>query len=266
MGFLDDLKREAEEKMTNEEATLHTKQEQERVFHDVIDPVMRRLFSYSQELAKNLNYVKPDVQPRYTIPGVSVEHAFKQSEYFVDDYHEGRFSFRFMCESGHKYNVKANSEADLDRMKDFLWRNGLRYQSREFFDSAYSKRAEFYIEGRVPVEIQFAARPDTTSIDVVITNYDGFGKTQISILPEDIDDEFNDQLAHFVVRKANRLLEYNRYKFTDEQRRELQSQLGNGSVSAAPATAVRSAPETGPAKAPDKKGGSLLGGLFRRRK
>jgi len=264
MGFLDDLKREAEEKMTHEEAALQAKQEQERVFHDVIDPVMRKLFAYCQELAKNLNYVKPDIQPAYTIPGVKGEHRYAQSDYFVDDYHEGRFSFRYICQSGHKHNVHCTTEADLDRMKDFLWRNGLRYQSREFFDSSYNKRAEFYIEGRVPVEIQFSARPDTGSIDVTVTNYDDFGKTQISLRPQDVTDSFNDQLAHFVVRKENRLLEYNRYKFSEEQRRQLQSQLGNRDAPP-PQPAPAAAPEP-PAPAPEEKGGSLFGGLFRRRK
>ena len=61
MGILDDLKKEAENKKAQEDQEDLVREERERYMREVLDPAMRGLFSFTHDLAKHLNYVKPDI-------------------------------------------------------------------------------------------------------------------------------------------------------------------------------------------------------------
>jgi hypothetical protein len=266
MGILDDLKKEAEGKKVQEEQDALVQEDRERYMREVLDPAMRGLFNFSHDLAKQLNYVNPDITAHYRIPGVRNVQDFKQGEYFVEDYHEGTFTFRFVCSNNQKYRIQTNTDADLERIKDFLWRRGLRYQAREFFDSSYNKAGEFHVEGRVQVDLEFVTRVDSQSIELKISNYGDFETLTVSIDPADVDERFHDELGRFVMRQPGRLLDYNKFRFTDEQRQQLREQLraqfikGIGGAAPPPGLEAEEAKEA----KPEPKG--VLGNLFRRDK
>ncbi|HEY5720091.1 MAG TPA: hypothetical protein VIX81_13360 [Gammaproteobacteria bacterium] len=256
MSFLDDLKKEAEEKQAKEAQAANQAEDRERYLREVLDPTMNRLFHFCHDLSRDLNYVKPDIKVSYTLPGVKGVQEFKQGEYFTEDYHEGHFTFRCICRNDQKYRVLTNNEPDLQKIKDFLWMHGLRYQSREYFDERYTKCGEFFIEGRVQIDFLFTARPDNKSIELKIVNYKEFASFTFSISPDDVDDTFQDEFARYVVRQPNKFNDYNRYKFTEEQRRQLRQQLQGQEVPGA----------EGQAESAKSSSASLLGGLFRRKK
>ena len=226
---------------------------------------MRGLFNFSHDLAKHLNYVKPDIAAHYRLPGVRNVQDFKQGEYFVEDYHEGTFNIRFVCSNGQKYHIRTESEADLERIKDFLWRRGLRYQSREFFDSSYNKAGEFHVEGRVQIDMQFTARLESQSIELKISNYGDFETQTLSLDPVDVDERFHDELGRFIMRQPNRLMDYNKFRFSDEQRQALRQQLREQFISGLGGSETPAGLEEEAAAKP-KAGGSILGNLFRRDK
>jgi len=266
MGILDDLKKQAEEKKASEGKEAQEREERERFVREVLDPTMRSLFNFCHDFSKHLNYVNPDVSAHYRIPGVRNVQEFKQGEYFVEDYHEGRFTFRFVCKNSQKYRIQTNSDADLDRIKDFLWRRGLRYQAREYFDSSYNKAGEFHVEGRVQVDIEFTGRQESRSIEVKISNQGDFETVTMSVDPADVDERFNDEFGRFVLRQPNRFLDYNKFKFTDEQRQQLRAQLREQFLKGL--GGAEPPPELEPleAKLDKPASGSLLGNLFRRDK
>jgi hypothetical protein len=267
MGILDDLKKEAENKKAQEDQEELLQEERERYMREVLDPAMRGLFTFCHDLAKHLNYVKPDISAHYRLPGVRNVQDFKQGEYFVEDYHEGTFNVRCVCSNNQKYHIRTESEADLERIKDFLWRRGLRYQAREFFDSSYNKAGEFHVEGRVQVDMQFTARLDSQSIELKISNYGDFETLTVSLDPDDIDERFHDELGRFIMRQPNRLMDYNKFRFTDEQRQALREQLREqflqGLGGSEPPAGLQ---EEEAAAKPKEGGGSILGNLFRRDK
>ncbi len=266
MGILDELKKEAENKKAKEDQQELVREERERYMREILDPAMRGLFTFCHDLAKHLNYVNPDIDAHYRIPGVRNVQDFKQGEYFVEDYHEGTFTIRFVCSNNQKYRIQTSTDADLDRIKDFLWRRGLRYQAREYFDSSYNKAGEFYVEGRVQVDMQFSARQDAQAIELKLSNYGDFETQTLSIDPADVDERFHDELGRFVMRQPNRLLDYNKFRFTDEQRQKLRQQLreqfikGLGGDAELPSDLDGEPAESKPA------GSSILGNLFRREK
>lgn len=265
MGILDELKKEAENKKVQEDQEELVKEERERFMREVLDPAMRGLFNFSHDLAKHLNYVKPDIAAHYRLPGVRNVQDFKQGEYFVEDYHEGTFNIRFVCSNGQKYHIRTESEADLERIKDFLWRRGLRYQSREFFDSSYNKAGEFHVEGRVQIDMQFTARLESQSIELKISNYGDFETQTLSLDPVDVDERFHDELGRFIMRQPNRLMDYNKFRFSDEQRQALRKQLRDQFISGLGGSEPPAGLEEEVAAKP-KGGGSVLGNLFRRDK
>jgi hypothetical protein len=266
MGILDDLKKEAENKKAQEDQEDLIREERERYMREVLDPAMRGLFSFCHDLAKHLNYVKPEINVQYRIPGVRNVQDFKQGDYFVEDYHEGTFNVRFVCSNGQKYHIRTETEADLERIKDFLWRRGLRYQSREFFDSSYNKAGEFHVEGRVQIDMQFTARLDSQSIELKISNYGDFETLTMSLAPEDIDERFHDELGHYIMRQTSRLPDYNKFRFTDEQRQALRQQLREQFISGLGGSEPPAGLEGDAAPKPKPAGGSILGNLFRRDK
>jgi hypothetical protein len=267
MGILDDLKKEAETKKAQEELESQSQEERERYMREILDPTMRTMFTFAHDLAKQLNYVNPDVTARYRIPGVRNVQEFKQGEYFVEDYHEGRFTFRFVCSNKQKYRINTTTEADLEKIKDFLWRRGLRYQAREYFDSSYNKAGEFHVEGRVQVDIEFAAHLDTQSIEIKISNHDDFETLTVSVDPVDVDERFHDEFGRYVLRQPSRLLDYNKFKFSDEQRQQLRQQLREQFLKGLGGAEPPPVPEEEMEAELDKpEGGSILGNLFRRDK
>ncbi len=266
MGILDDLKKEAESKKAQEDQEDLVKEERERFMHEVLDPAMRGLFNFSHDLAKHLNYIKPDITVQFRLPGVRNVQDFKQGEYFVEDYHEGTFNIRFVCSNNQKYHIRTDSEADLERIKDFLWRRGLRYQAREFFDSSYNKAGEFHVEGRVQIDMQFTARLDSQSIELKISNYGDFETQTVSLDPVDVDERFHDELGRFIMRQPNHLMDYNKFRFTDEQRQALRQQLREQFVSGLGGSEPPAGLEEGAGQVEKPESGSILGNLFRRGK
>ncbi|NCF11295.1 MAG: hypothetical protein GWP66_11555, partial [Gammaproteobacteria bacterium] len=77
MGILDDLKKEAESKKAQEDQEELVKEERERFMQEVLDPAMRGLFNFSHDLAKHLNYIKPDITVQFRLPGVRNVQDFK---------------------------------------------------------------------------------------------------------------------------------------------------------------------------------------------
>ena len=64
MGVLDDLRKQSAEQRDREEAVQQREQEQQEFYQQEIRPRLEQAYTYLNELADQLNYLKPDLKYR----------------------------------------------------------------------------------------------------------------------------------------------------------------------------------------------------------
>lgn len=69
-----------------------------------------------------------------------------------------------------------------------------------------SQRVTFELEGKIPVQLEFKADVRTGSVALCLSNFDMLGTRCYVLSPEQVTDEFLDQMGRFILRRHNAFL------------------------------------------------------------
>ncbi len=222
MGILDDLKQEAE-RVRRVQEQGH-KSAQGRSDLEGLRDRMVRIHHYLSELVDHLNVVGWKVVTDYAIPGIG-DVEFHQGNYriYIDDLKDPkRISLRFECAVPEiqRYSV-------TPRPTEMEFRKFLKSQQTAF--SEWPIRAGTEVEGasfqcrlRVLVSLLFEACPEDLSVNLATHNFDGLLDVKLKFHYERIDDDWLDQLGHYVLRKDRRLT---RLDISEDVRRQIRQRL-----------------------------------------
>ncbi|MEM7251596.1 MAG: hypothetical protein AAF493_09260 [Pseudomonadota bacterium] len=224
MGVLDDLKREAKQiKELQAEATEKATQERESTAKR-IEPRMTRLAQYLSEMATNLNVVDPDVRVDYEVPGAGLLKSLRQCDYRAnvpDSRRPDEVIFQFVCRRDGSVNFEVEGKALAQRTRQRLWDHNLRFSSKLSADGDGS----FSLERAITVSFEFTAQLDDGTIRLRVRNLDDLGSHNMHYQPEQLDDEFLEELGRAVLRKSNRFSELSGNTLSEDARRQLQQKL-----------------------------------------
>jgi len=238
MNYLEQLKQESAKRQAQEQEILQKRAQQRQYFEAEVIPSLERLYAYLRELAKHLNYVKPTVLVNYDIKGYG-QLEVQQQEYLVVTHEEGRarsknyarpeehenalftrYNFFLRCQgvAPHKIRLEKHKLWEVNVQKEFFISHHLRFTCSEE-TTRYNKfiRAVFVMEPLIPMEFEFVGNAETRSLNLTLINFPELGQRVYTLQPQEINDEFLNEFAKYLVRQPNHLVLQSRQWYTQAQ-------------------------------------------------
>ena len=250
MSVLDDLKKQAEEvKAQQAAASDTTERKKERVLQSV-RPRMQALYKYLKDTCEQLVIVDPDVHMSYEVRGFGKLGPLRQGDYKVaadDPRNLDKFTLSFACTRPDQIKFQVDGKERAVQQKEFLWSCNLRFTSKVTADGS----GVFFMDAYIPVTFEFEADFDNARIKMRMRNVDSLGSSRVVFEPDQINDEFMEELAKLMIRKSNKFQELAH----DQYMRQIEAASGGGKAAAEAAPA-------GKGDKPKAKKKGLLKSLF----
>ena len=226
MGLLDDLKSEAEKLQNQQSAEEEQRQQKEALYQQEINPTLQKISAYVSEMADQLNVVKPDTNPTYTIPGHGDIKGLIQQDYSVnadslEQMKQLRLRFKAVLPNDIEFSVTPKPKADETR--SFLEEQNFTFSEWPVRDN-HQRLIGINFQVKVNIEILFLFRADIENgrIQLTIVNFENFTVKNKSYTPQAITDAWLDDLGHYILRKIEIL---DSLTMTDDQKAQLREQL-----------------------------------------
>jgi hypothetical protein len=213
MGLLDDLKKQAQEVRVKSEESVEIKRENARA----VDFALQLAFRYFNDLAQQLNVLKPPVLVPYRLPELKDMpplpefRALKMTDFHcdhrtVDVLGKSRFVETFVT-----YSCKGTevSRFRLDvvrakRLRDLIWQYSLRHTVEEVRNLAGVVTMEhFALEHDFPVQFSFEGDHDNGMLKFQARNLNEFGLLLYYIEARRIDTDALEELAKQILGQAS---------------------------------------------------------------
>jgi hypothetical protein len=224
MGFLDELKQEAEAIKAGEARQQDEAQSLDHVFQTSLKPAMKRILDYFNQVVEQLNVVSPEARVSYEIEGVCRLDGLQQSEYkiSVENPEEPRsFTLSYTCSREGKVRFEKQGKRAAEFHRNYMRSHGLDFNYKMGVDGC----GVFVLQPWVPVSFTFEADVQNKMIRLRIRNMHTLGAVNYSFSPDKIDDTWLEELAKRVVRRPNRFDELVGNAMPEEARRRLQREL-----------------------------------------
>lgn len=238
MGILDDLRHEADNARLEKEREAARQAELELAYRDGVRPAMMRIHRYLLELIEQLQQVKWTVKTQFDFPGIGRVHGLEQKGYNISidsQTHPKTIVLRFECVSpdDKKYTVSPKSAGDeacqfLATQKVVFSDWAIRDANRQIVGMVIQSRL------RVWASLVFEADIENSGIRVTSYHFEGAAVKSFLAVHAHIDEEWLDQLGHYILRKnvsfgkldiSNAERERIRWRLAEERRR-FESQTG----------------------------------------
>jgi hypothetical protein len=222
MSTLDHIRQLAQEARTAEEDKVKRHAELLARFSANVQPSLEKVFSFLVEMEEHLNYLKPEILVDYSVPGFGELKGLRQGDYRMPKGRKDlleRVVFSFSCSSEGEVIRKTDDNRRLSSVVERLDEYGLSYDVRKVIDE--NKRPQggkIILQRTVPVTISFSGSLNDTTIELGIKNYFGFKNLKSTLQPDEISDQFIDELGKFILREENSLMTV---RLTKEQRQHV---------------------------------------------
>ena len=211
MSLLDDLKEQAK-RIKDEAAALEERKQRQRVDAlDKITPALVEIHRYLKELAEQLNVIKPQIRVNFPVREVGELTDLEQGNYREvregDREQTSSVTFAFTLEGRRHYRFDVSVPGNVDQWLNNLKNEGLKIDHAQVLDeSSLGHRVWINVSGFVPVKLRFAADLEKEGIVLTVRNYDSIGEMRHRITPEQVDEQFLDELGRYILRRPNRFL------------------------------------------------------------
>lgn len=213
MGLLDDLRQQASKQEAEEEKASSRMASAEEIYRTLTQPKLKELYSHLLELAKHLNYLKKEISATYIINAEDQAIEFLQKDYVahIDSTSDTKLvTFAFKCAYPRNVEFSVNEAQKVAGNIQFLQKNQLQHQVAERrSDKGQLQGARFTVKASVMARFTFAADIEKSHIKFTCSNFDQFASITHVLKPEDINDEFIDQLDRYIIRENKDFLKEN---------------------------------------------------------
>ncbi len=210
MGILDDLKSQSEAQKAKE---AKEKQEQEnllKIYQENLHPKMLQLYKFLNEFVEHLNYIKTETPVSYPVNPDTSDLEFKQEDYKVtiDSANEVKeINLRFNCTLNEPVIFEVENSERILRYTDLLQSYRIDFERTDNKNSNYELiSAKFKIVGPVPVNVILQGEVATSSIHLILNNFEKPGFSKHTYKERHITDEFIDDLGKFILRQNPQFL------------------------------------------------------------
>ena len=226
MGVIDELKQEAErrkQELSSEEASKLRKEE---VYAGRMQPAMQAVLRYLREMTEHLNFLKPDVGIRYTLPGFGEIGNLVQEDYrmAVDSAEQPRFiKLWFNCRSPNELvsTVTPISKArDTRRLLEDLRLVFAEWPLRDASNDVVG--LGFEVKFSVPVVFLFKVDMENEVVTMQVTNFEGLRTQRDSFPPEALNEHWLEDLGNYIL---GRNVNLRALHISDQERQQIRQRL-----------------------------------------
>lgn len=205
MGILDDLKNQSEVQKANEEKEKQRQADLLKFYQENLHPKLLQLYTFLNELIEHLNYIKTETNVLYpVIPDGSMQE-FQQSDYKVtiDSATEVKeINLRFFCSLKEPLVFELENSERIQRYADVLHSYRIEFDRTDNKNSNYELvSAKFKVIGPIPVNIVLQGDVASSSIHLLLSNFEKPGASKHTFKERHITEEFIDNLGKFILRQ-----------------------------------------------------------------
>lgn len=210
MGILDDLKNQSEVQKAGEAAEAQRQADLLKFYQENLHPKMLQIYTFLNEFVEHLNYIKTETDVSYPVKPDGSIQTFKQSDYKVtiDSANEVKeINLRFYCKLAEPLVFELENSERIQRYIDVLHSYNIDFDRTDNKDSNHELiSAKIKVNGPVPINVILQGDVDTSSIHLILKNFEKPGFTKHSYKERHITEEFIDGLGKFILRQNPRFL------------------------------------------------------------
>lgn len=226
MGLLDDLRQQSSSIKAEEQKEVDRRARAEGIYRTQIQPKLHKLYSTLNELINHLNYIKPDIRHSYPMNADGLQTKMIQQDYIarIDSSTETKLvTFMCQCVNNRDIEYSVNDPKFIEPHIQFFKKHNLQYQCQDFKNTNYEVTgARFKVKAVVPIRFSFEADIDNACIKLTCTNFCSLGIRIRSYKPEQLTEQFFDNLCRYIIRENADFLEE---KVAEEVRERLRNQI-----------------------------------------
>lgn len=228
MSLLDELKKQAEAKQSQQQIDQQRQAALEARSRDEVLPKLVQIYSYLKELLKQVEILQPDVRADYNLKGYGNLSGLRQEGYELHtDSRDNmtHLSLGYYCVGDAELRFELDTPQQVEQQKDYFKQHDLAYSSRDHRDERHNvTHALFSFEPRIRVTFDFQLAKDLVTILLTVRNHEGLGTHRYQLEPARIDDDFLDELGRYILRRENTFLKLD---ISENFRENLRQRLAN---------------------------------------
>ena len=209
MGLLDDLKNKADTLRAQEQEGGVSSGDNSQFYAEQIHPRMKEIYDFLNEMAENLNFIKPETIVNYPIYPGGEKQAFRQGKYkVIIDSPQIIKDIKLTCmaELEKPVKLRVKGEDNVKKLFDILDSYKIPAKRKDFNDKSYKlTHSDISIEGPLKISIQFLGGDDSSYIQLLLGNFEGPGTIKRNIDVKTINQEFLDKLGRYILREDSKL-------------------------------------------------------------
>jgi hypothetical protein len=211
MGFLDELKSQADSLLKEKDAhhsKLNTNAEK-------VDARMRQTFAYLNDLAKQLEIIKPASAQTFELHGVGKFDKLMLQDFFAD-YRQKKFNnaevfdivtFQFKHYSPNVLMLKKDMPNQSDQCEDALWRHNLKFQREDVRNEDGKMRwVEFTIPYSVNADMSVTGDYENAQLIFKLKNFERFETATVAFYVATFGESVLEDLARMILGHPNRFV------------------------------------------------------------
>lgn len=231
MGVLDQLRKKADQKKSSEKQEMNQQQQRGYTYKRQILPKMQEVFKYLQELVEHLNYLEVPVQVKDYSSRFPKLGTLAQKDYKISTDGYGGFSsidklmhidVTFYCKGEGEFQYIVYGKSAIEKEIAYLHIKHLSAKSQKMLGKNKEEATKFIVKRLIPVRLRFEVDYDNSLIKVIVNNYADFSNYGESWLADDINAEFLDGIARYLLRQDS---EFIKPEISDEYREDLRKKL-----------------------------------------
>jgi len=205
MGILDDLKNQSEVLKADEAKEKQRQTDLLNFYQKNLHPKMLQLYDFLNELVEHLNYIKTETNVSYPVQPDGSLQEFKQSDYKVtiDSANQVKeINLRFYCKLDEPLIFELENAERIQRYVDVLHGYRIDFDRTDNKDSNYDLiSSKIKVNGPVPVNVILQGDIETSSIHLILNNFEKPGVSKHTFKERHLTEEFIDGLGKFILRQ-----------------------------------------------------------------
>lgn len=210
MGILDDLKNQSDIQKAGEASEAQRQADLLKFYQENLHPKMLRIYTFLNEFTEHLNYIKTETEISYPVQPDGGLQEFKQSDYKVtiDSANEVKeINLRFYCKLDEPLVVEMENAERIQRYVDVLHSYRVDFDRTDSKDNNYDLISSIIkVNGPVPVNVILQGDVETSSIHLILSNFEKPGFSKHTYKERHITEEFIDGLGKFILRQNPQFL------------------------------------------------------------
>ncbi len=226
MGLLDDIHNQADKKRERLSEEEHLAYQQEKTYVEHINPRLKKVYGYFNELVNELNFIDEPVYCAYDIPGAGIQQDFYHGKYNIASNSSDRMTeirITFLCQRDKPIHFVIDNEFKANAVIDDLHRFKVGYDHRPHYgQNGIKSGTQFDLTGQIPIHIKLYLVPGTIELKLETYNLPSLGTFEKTFKPHEIDEEFMEQLGLSLLRRENSIMKFD---LPAQNRKRIQNNL-----------------------------------------